>query len=272
MAIASSLRPRNGFTLIELLVVIAIIAILASLLLPSLAKGKDAAKRTVCLSNQKQLYLGWWTYTQEHNGRIPHNGINSQFEWVSGNMSYEDSIYFANSASDNTNTFLINPGGPGSIGPYVGGSGVYRCPSDISRVNLGGVRYSRVRSYSMNCFLTAYANAAAGYVAFFNESTITAYGPERFYIFLDEHEDSINDRIFDFNINYGSRTSFTSFPASRHSRGAQFTFANGAVLHKKWKDGRTVRPVTFKTLHPTASPNNVDVEWIVERMTTRIDP
>ena len=85
---------RRGFTLIELLIVIAIIAILASLLLPSLAKGKDAAKRTVCLSNQKQLYLGWWTYAQENNGNIPHNNINSQFSCVDGAMCYEDSIYF----------------------------------------------------------------------------------------------------------------------------------------------------------------------------------
>ena len=261
---------RRGFTLIQLLIVIPIIAILASLLLPSLAKGKDAAKRTVCLSNQKQLYLGWWTYAQENNGNIPHNNINSQFSWVHGAMCYEDSIYFPVSAADNTNTALINPGGPGSIGPYVGGAGVYRCPSDILWVNLDGRRHSRVRSYSMNNYIAAFQTADVDYVKFSTESEFASYGAERFYIFLDEHEDSINSGIFDFRRNHGPRTSFTSFPGSRHSRGAQFTFANGAVLHKKWKDSRTVRPVTFKTLHPTASPNNVDVEWIVERMTTKI--
>jgi prepilin-type N-terminal cleavage/methylation domain-containing protein/prepilin-type processing-associated H-X9-DG protein len=112
----SAHRSTSGFTLIELLVVIAIIAILAAILFPVFAQAREKARQTSCLSNLKQLTLGWVMYAQDYDEQFPQWkwGENYKATWGSGSVS-----------PNNATTLWCN-----AIFPYVKNAQVYSCPSD----------------------------------------------------------------------------------------------------------------------------------------------
>jgi prepilin-type N-terminal cleavage/methylation domain-containing protein len=62
-------EKKRGFTLVELLVVIGIIALLIAILLPALSRARRAANTTKCLSQLRQLAMGWQMYGMAHQGR-----------------------------------------------------------------------------------------------------------------------------------------------------------------------------------------------------------
>ena len=126
---------RRGFTLIELLVVIAIVAILASLLLPGMARARDGAHRVVCQSNMKQLMLGWMLYEEETGRLAPTasgalSGDPTNPGWTAGWMGYRCPPEWVQMR---TNLDMLMSPGAGKIGPYVKGAGVFRCPADLGR-------------------------------------------------------------------------------------------------------------------------------------------
>ena len=102
---------KSGFTLIELLVVIAIIAILAAILFPVFAKAREKARQSSCLSNHKQLVLGFLQYAQDYDETFPQGGAltGDTATWPNGTTGAN---YW-----------------PCRIFPYVKNSQVFNCPS-----------------------------------------------------------------------------------------------------------------------------------------------
>ena len=143
-----SIRNRNikGFTLIELLVVIAIIAILAAILFPVFARAREAARKTSCLSNMKQIGLASLMYSQDYDESFPDSRVSTLLLDGSGATGPCDVIGASPGVYEGAEHIqcwgirLYYPGTgrttkqlagyPLRLNPYIKNAQIFRCPSD----------------------------------------------------------------------------------------------------------------------------------------------
>jgi prepilin-type N-terminal cleavage/methylation domain-containing protein/prepilin-type processing-associated H-X9-DG protein len=232
-------RGMGGFTLIELLVVIAIIAILAAMLLPALNKAKEQANITACMNNQKQLQTAWLMYVADFNETMPTNSWNHQG---------------GNSAGGTADSWVVgNAGSPlqanitgGSLFPYSKGTGIYHCPSDQSRMFTGG--QLRLRSYSMCNYIGGYDILDA--TRRYKTRTMQISAPVKVFVFIDEHQDSIEDCVLGM---LPPQDVWLNLPSSRHSRGLVLSFMDGHVERWRWKAGA----IPYRGIPQAALPSEI---------------
>lgn len=202
---------RQGFTLIELLTVIAIMAILSSMIFPSMSRAREMARRSSCASNMKQLDLAFMQYKDDYDGRFPGAGQWQKWapgkgHWVAGSgtgigtsLSMTDSPY--------TKTGQVADPANGAIYPYVKSTQIYVCPSNKTGQD-------KKLSYSMNCSLAGMLESGIE-----NQTDVA--------LLVDEEDAS--DGFFyasaDTSANLGSTDHITVI----HNGGGNYAFMDGHV-------------------------------------------
>lgn len=204
---------RRGFTLIELLVVIAIIAILAAILFPVFAKAREAARKTQCINNLRQIGTAVQMYSQDYDESLP-SGV------------------FANAPAGIWGTPAWNAYGWSYVftllDPYTKNNGIYGCPSASG--TMVGPAGSQIKvSYGYNEYIY---NVGSGYS---KEATLAGnrHGVASIAVIADSRYagifndwDSGNTGNALYPTNFLARIALANGTTPRHE-GSNFVFADG---------------------------------------------
>jgi hypothetical protein len=255
----------------------AIIAILASLLLPSLGKAKPKAQGIYCMNNHRSLLLAWRMYADDNNDRFPlSTSATSDHSWMTGHLDYDP--------NNRSNWDVEQDIKKSPLFTYCGNAvGIFKCPADRSMINVPGRgKLPRVRSLTMNEYVGGFEARIPDMLIpwrfFKTSSDLTDPGPSGTWVFLDQREDSINAASFEVSmerwLNQPQLYNFIyDVPGFYHHRAAGLSFADGHSEIHRWKDSRTMPPLTGPFIgiwNPKlsfSSPNNADLRWLQERST-----
>jgi len=245
----------KGFTLIELLVVIAIIAVLMAIIMPALNSVKKKAATTVCLSNTKNLSLGWYMYMGDNDGRImssEDNGIDRNGTYVGwcGVPRNANGSLLSNTQTEPPVTDEDEKRGieVGVLYPYIKDADAYHCPADNVRKSM----YDQTKvfvSYGVPMCLNGYPNSSSSQyntqIKIFDEMK----SPATRYVFVESAETRNWNSSHHFVLGAPEYTGnmeqwgWWGPMAVNHGDSSVLGFCDGHSEIRKWRDRFTIERV-----------------------------
>jgi prepilin-type N-terminal cleavage/methylation domain-containing protein/prepilin-type processing-associated H-X9-DG protein len=259
---------KKAFTLIELLVVISIIALLLSILMPSLQKVREMARTLICQTRTKQLITAWHTYAVDYNDTMvvayPYDEGNDPISKNGGEWVWTPTDVNGNSVSGEPTLEERQEGvRRGALFSYTPDEEVFHCPSDKSE-------YEHFRSYSIADCMNGINRWTTGtYKAWDCLTKVSQVrSPSSKYVFLEEND-------FRPYINLGSWAPF--FDADNDTFGGDpmgvwhlgksvFGFVDGHCEQRKWSKEFYDYFIDFKSFssHRFETEKGIeDLKWLI---------
>lgn len=245
-------KKKNGFTLIELLIVVAIIALLVSILAPSLQRAREQAKVAYCLHNLHSLNQAWIMYADESKDRLM-NGRTSRivkisespllFDWQPNSYPTWVGWWDGDQLDENAQKACLELG---LLFPYCKKTEFYLCPA-----HQPGEEW---RTYSIVDSMNGYDSVDGGEVI---KKLGNIAFPEERLVFIDEGYATTESWTI-----YANRVEWWDRVPLRHGEGTTVSLADGHSEQWMWNDERTVLFSQGQMDPVTAAQNNPDFKKI----------